>query len=317
MAFRPVDDNTLKGEGPLASLEGKGDYDFSGFVYPDTLGTKELNHFVVFHINESDNTQQEFAAKRIVDNDTSQVNQGGFQAPRPTRRVATSIALYMPPQIQTDYAVQWESYEAGLIGAAIQQGRNIDFSSRDKVISSISDFVSSFKGDVSYRAFHNLLSGVETFTDLAVEKSIFSRFRKETNPHKEIIFDQIDFRTFQFQWRLMPRSESEAEKIYNIVQAFKFYSVPEINTDDKGRYFIYPAEFDIEFFANGKSNRFINRISTCACTNVSVNYTGQGLWAAHREGPAPWLNGVASEVQLTLTFRELEIMTKKRILEGF
>jgi hypothetical protein len=55
---------------------------------------------------------------------------------------------------------------------------------------------------------------------------------------------------------------------------------------------------------NGKRNPNLPRISTCALTQVRVNYSG-GLeqWATYEDG-------MPIQVQMTLSFTELEMMHK-------
>jgi hypothetical protein len=130
-----------------------------------------------------------------------------------------------------------------------------------------------------------------------------------------MIFKSIGFRQYQFDFKFTPRSEQEALNVANIIKAFKFYASPEVKYGEGSpRYYIYPAEFDIEFWSNGKPNDFVNKISTCACTNVGVNYTSAGVWSAFRPGD---FNGVPVETSLSLQFQELEIITKNRVLQGY
>jgi len=130
-----------------------------------------------------------------------------------------------------------------------------------------------------------------------------------------MIFKGIGFREFQFDFKFTPRSPQEAQTALNIIQCFKFYSAPEIKTGaDDARYYIYPAEYDIEFWSNGRPNTAINKISTCACTSVNINWTGSGGWSSFRTGA---INGAPVEVNLSLQFKELEIMTKNRIGQNY
>jgi hypothetical protein len=85
---------------------------------------------------------------------------------------------------------------------------------------------------------------------------------------------------------------------------------PEYKSE--GRYtFIYPSEFDITFFTNdGEENRWVTKIGTCILTDMSVNYTPDGQWVNHRDG-AP------NAFEVSLSFKELGILTKEDIAEGY
>jgi hypothetical protein len=130
-----------------------------------------------------------------------------------------------------------------------------------------------------------------------------------------MLFRGVGFRTWQFNYKFTPRSEQEASNVFNIIKALKFYASPEVNKGaGQPRYWIYPAEFDLEFWANGRQSNFLNKISTCALTDITVNYTGSGGWSAMRPGT---FNGVPVETHMSLTFQELEIITKERVLNNF
>jgi len=66
----------------------------------------------------------------------------------------------------------------------------------------------------------------------------------------------------------------------------------------------YPNEFEIQFLFNGQQNPFMPRFKRCVITSIDTNYTGQGVFAMTREG-AP------AEVKLSMTFKEIDILTRK------
>ena len=157
-----------------------------------------------------------------------------------------------------------------------------------------------------------LKSSVGATTNVLDAASIATNIAR--NPHMEALFRTVGFREYQFDFKFTPRSEQEAQNVQNIIQAFSFYASPEIKQGDSAKYLIYPAEFDIEFWSNGQQNNFVKKISTCACTGVSVNYTASGGWSAFRPGS---MNGVSVETSLSLSFMELEIITKSRVISGY
>lgn len=319
----------LKANGPQ-SLLGNGQYNFSSFTYPIDLGqAQHLNHYVAFYINETSNTA--FKAANFTNtgeligpgnfpqtgNNQPQITRSGTQIRRPIRRISTAIALYMPEQLQTQYSADWETIDGGILGAGAKAAQSAG--EEAGLLRKIGEAATAS----GHAAMQRLMQNAADLTQLSVSdvvKAGGSPFaaaeRVELNAHQEVLFRKIDFRTFNFAWKLVARNQKEAEIIFNIIQAFKFYAAPEINTSSAGRYFIYPAEFDIEFFSNGKPNEFLNKISTCALVDIQVNYNGNNMWTALREGSnSP--NGTPAEVQLSLTFKELEIITKKRVLENY
>ena len=81
-------------------------------------------------------------------------------------------------------------------------------------------------------------------------------------------------------------------------------------TGSSGRFFIPPAEFDIKFFFNGSENENINKISTCVLTTIDVNYSAGGSWTTFQDG-------MPVEIGMILKFKELELMHKGRIQDGY
>lgn len=158
------------------------------------------------------------------------------------------------------------------------------------------------------------------FTGLSLKEALGQKGRLAVNNHPEVIFNGVGFRRFQFHYRFTPQTPAEAINIDNIIRAFKFYAAPEILQGTAGRFWIYPAEFDIQYYSNGQENQFLNKISTCALTDISVNYTPMGHWSAHRPTLSTdrTIQGSPSVcTDMTLQFCELEIMTKRRILQGY
>jgi hypothetical protein len=315
----PFDNST----NPLAALESQG-YSLNSFTYPiDLTSDPGEQHFVVFYINETSNTQfttvnssnTPGATPTPTNADgtpaTSTINSGGglTNLKQNTNRISTAIALYMPPSIVTAYQTVWENVPGEGLFAAM---RDLTGGKKD-VIGAIKEF--------GLRAGANALNDAKDFIAATtgqnaplVDAASLST-RTALNPNMEMLFRTVGFREYQFDFKFTPRSEQEATTVANIIKAFKFYSAPEVNEAvGSSTFYIYPATFDIEFWSNGKLNTFLNKISTCACTDVTINYTASGGWSAFRQGA---LNGVPVETNLSLHFKELEIITKKRILAGF
>jgi len=135
--------------------------------------------------------------------------------------------------------------------------------------------------------------------------------KKVENPYKEQLFRSMGFRQFQFTYRFAPESEAEFEDVKNIIQTFAIHMHPE--QDDSGYFFIYPSEFVIAYYYKEKENENIRKIAQSALINMDVSYGGQ-------EGFTTFLSNVGgkpTEITLTLTFQELELLTNKRAKQGF
>jgi hypothetical protein len=325
-------------DGPLAGLEGSS-YKYNSFIYPLNLGQPGagLDHYVIFYINETATTQfgtrstaagpppQQPTLYRNSQTDTvqgtrdapiaaptgNQQGQGGntpSPAQRgngtyvPIRRVSTAIVLYMPEDIVVNYDAEWEDTEMGNTKVILD------------AIGGEGSMTEVFKSLGISGAIH-ATDAMSAVTGLSLKDALSTRGRLAINPHLEAIFRGIRFREFSFKFKFTPQNEKEAENVSNIISAFKFYSAPEIAAGTAGRFWIYPAEFDIKFISHGKENPFIHKISTCALKRMTVNYTPLGAWVAHREHP--WGGAPPVATTIDLEFMELEIMQKQRILEGY
>jgi hypothetical protein len=82
---------------------------------------------------------------------------------------------------------------------------------------------------------------------------------------------------------------------------------PEVSTG--GLFYIYPSTFDIAYYYKGKENTNFNRISTCVLEDLAVDYGGQGF--------NTFASGSPTEINIKLRFRELEVLTKERIFQGY
>jgi hypothetical protein len=331
---------TFDAQAPLAGLNQNG-YQYANFIYPMDLGVpgSGKDHYMIFHINESTMTQFQTTSGTVIGNTQSTLQQnqvadqtaglgsgtskpvtnadgtsvvgasGTSQNPtmdavkQNTTRVATTIVLYMPPDIQAHYTTEWNAKELG---------EAAEFTKSLTGAGSLRDLLTSSAASFTKEAGEKL----NQFTNLSLADALSRQTRLMINPHLEVIFEGIGFRQFQFSFRFTPESESEAENVDNIIRAFKFYSAPEILKGTAGRFWIYPAEFDIQYYSNGVENEFLNKISTCALVDMNVNYTASGQWSAFRpHATIPGSPSVCTDI--TLTFKELELMTKSRILENY
>ena len=128
------------------------------------------------------------------------------------------------------------------------------------------------------------------------------------NPFREQVFRNVQTREFVFEYTFLPQSANEAKNVREIISTFKFHMHPEISKD--GLFYVYPSTFDISYLFNGpKENPNLHKISTCVLENMEVDYGGQG-W--HTFG-----DGMPTEINMRLKFRELEVMTKERIKKGY
>jgi hypothetical protein len=128
------------------------------------------------------------------------------------------------------------------------------------------------------------------------------------NPKKEQVFKGVDFRTFQFDYQFFPRSVDEAKNVLEIIKTFKYHMHPEFK-DEYNFIYLYPSEFDILYYQNGVENLNIHRHTSCVLTEMNVNYTPNGMFTT-------FPNGMPTQINVTMNFRELALLTKDKVQDG-
>lgn len=205
--------------------------------------------------------------------------------------LSEAIKLYMPSNLTFGTNINWHDSEFGMIA--------------DVLTTDFDQNAPNIMADILEKTGNRLKHKILEDTQGAL-------FRHAINPYREILFHGLANRTFQFQFKFIPRSQAEAQSVKKIIQLFRFHSHPSIEplTDGSaGNLLIYPSEFEIEFKHHGSTNTYIPKISTCACTNVEVSY-GETMFNTNPDG-----NPV--ETTLTLSFTELEVLTKERISQNY
>ena len=216
-------------------------------------------------------------------------------------RLATAIALHTPNNMSTTYSVNYDEentdiYAMGLAaaGGTASLGKAIDQKGLSNVSKNVADSVAAAGLAVGLKLPGT--EGISKITGLA------------PNPRKEQIFKHVNFRTFTFDYQFYPRDQKEAENVLNIIYQFKLHMHPEFK-DANNFLYIYPSEFDIFYYNNGQENMNVNRHTSCVLTDMVVNYSPNGQFTA-------FANGMPTQINVTLTFKELATLTKEKIQDN-
>jgi len=287
----------------------------SNFIsYPKELGTMERSkHYVMFFINVQTSSKIDFEAKSKEDEALSAFGGSSSSNTRtssdgstltlkraPTKRLSQSIALYMPAQLNMSQKAGYGEAEIGVAVANVMAGYDAVQSD-----ASFNELAKRFIGqgenivkDMATGALDAVAAGAKAARDISQ-----GRVR---NNRSEMVFEGIDRRSFAFTFKMLPTSAEEAQAIEDIVTAFRYHAMPEIDgSDPTGRTMTIPSTFDIEYHPN----THLHKISTSVLESVDIQYGGERVQFFTDDQPV--------ETQLTLNFKELEIITKKRIMDGF
>ena len=223
-----------------------------------------------------------------------------------SRPIDSIVDLFLPPEIQTSYGTDWAWHGLGNIGAAIEAANVVGgISSAEEAMSIVKD-----SGQVMKTGVTSMLSKIfDSLTGMSTGGAKQLITGSVANPYMELLFEGINPRAFSFTFKMTPRNAKESKMIKDIIYQFKFHQAPEVKLGATN-YWVVPSEFDIEFMYKGARNPWVHKISTCACTDVSVDYSSEGTYAPHEDG-SPFTT------ILTLTFQEMELLTKERIEQGY
>ena len=234
---------------------------------------------------------------------------------KPTTRLDTAIALYMPPTVNVSYTANYTDTEIGALGAKISDSLQKG-TAKDVIKDLMSDETKDEVVDATTKALLAVAGGIPGAQG-ARELFEMQKGFIMTN-RMELAFKGLPKRGFQYTFKMIPKSEEEANEIKNIVDAFKINMLPEgMSADDKsgftGKRLKIPNTFDIKYMYVGKENEYLHKISTCVLESMSLSYGGDRFKAfdGNSRGAPP------VETTMTLNFKEMELITKQRAQEGF
>lgn len=220
---------------------------------------------------------------------------------RPVKRLRTAIALHVPNQLQVRYSATWGEDDTA---TSLIAGLGIESAGEAiaKAVSGDFDGAKQSGGGIASGLANLGLSKAPFASTISVNTGLAA------NPRKEQLFKGVDFRTFQFEYQFFPRDAQESRNVQEIIKMFKFHMHPEFADKNKFLY-IYPSEFDISYFINGKENPHIHRHTSCVLQEMSVNYTPNSMFNTFEDGSPVQIN-------VQLTFKELALLDKDKIEKG-
>jgi hypothetical protein len=131
-----------------------------------------------------------------------------------------------------------------------------------------------------------------------VRRSIQLNAGMVLNPFSAVTFDNVNFRTHSFQWKLAPTSQSESDILYHIKRLVNKRILPFRNTIT----FDYP---DLVMVKIHPSDFYLYSFKPCFITNFSVDFAPSQVPAFYRNTSAP------VEVVMSMNLIETEIWTSQ------
>ena len=154
--------------------------------------------------------------------------------------------------------------------------------------SDIRDGVGSFKALDNYMGKQLASRLVGAFGGNVTPNQLLARGNGEIiNPNMELLFGGPTLRNFRFQFKMTPRNEKEAEQVKLIIRAFKRNMAPmaEGGLLGSGNFFLKtPNVFKLRYRTGNKNHPFLNRFKQCFLSDMSVSYTGEGIYSTYEDG---------------------------------
>ena len=230
-----------------------------------------------------------------------------------TRRLDTAIAMYMPNAVQVTYATNYnEDKISSLVSAAASAYQGVK--SGGGIVDAILGAVPQVKDQMGKRLLTGAaqtadalgITGGRTAIEIVTGEIIADRM--------ELSFKGVGRRAFQYTFKMIPKNSREADEIRKIVFAFKANMLPELTEGKDRDTMTVPNTFNIQYMYKGKENDYVHRISECFLDNVGVTYGGDRYktFEPHADDGAPPV-----ETAITLSFKEIEIITRERVFEGY
>lgn len=283
--------------------------------YPLNVGSYATQNILLININAISGSH--FNATRAgkykqVEGETPVVQQAGSNSLAEKMsgnnvRIDTSIALHMPANIETSYRSNWNASNLGTIGAIMDAWTGVGD------LSEMSTWENMW--NTSKEALPEILAltGIKMLDTLPgkIKDSYLWANQMVENPYVEVLFEGVSNRTFNFTFKFMAKSVEEQEMVRKIVDTLKFHRAPEKKLSKSNLYWSYPSTFDLTFLTkHGTENKWLFKISTCAMTDLNVQYGGENHFASH-EDSSPFMT------KITMGFTELSVLDKSLIKQGF
>jgi len=227
--------------------------------------------------------------------------------------ITAAISLYMPSGVSVSYGATHSGEATELAGAiAATAGATMGISDLgDKIAAGLKASTSAL-GQKGAQMLGRL--GEEVGIGNPV-KLTTKAFGMAVNPHQEMFFEGVPFRSFSYTFDFWPRNQKEMEAVKNIIFLFKYHMHPEIDLSTTGaRMFKVPSEFEIHYAYLDQENEHLNKISRVVCTKCDVSYGNNEQYSTFKSdsmGAAPVKH------TMKLEFTETEIMTKSKIVAGY
>lgn len=218
-----------------------------------------------------------------------------------------TITLYCPPNLSWADGAGYSTFDMGPIGtqlaAQMQQGMSSESVKNmlDANVNAVENN-STLKTILSSKIIQNATSvpGVDKLSDIYQKSQA-----KAMNPNTVTAFQNMNIRSFVFNFKLVAESQNESATIKQIQNFIRGYMYAAASAD--GYLLSYPAKWIIRFHLGGssKENPYLPRIYESYCTNFQTTFNA----SSH----LTFADGAPTEVDMSLTFQETRVLNQNDI----
>ncbi len=144
-------------------------------------------------------------------------------------------------------------------------------------------------------------------------QSIISRSSGQIlNNNLELLFQNVNLRSFPYSITFSPRGSDEAKVVKAIIRSLKQSMAPkagEYNDGAQGLFIKSPDVFQLQFLRDGLDHPFLHNFKLCALTGMNVNYTNAGTYASYNDG-------TPVNIKMDVTFKEINPIYHEDYLAG-
>jgi len=153
-------------------------------------------------------------------------------------------------------------------------------------------------GDVAKKGGQGLKNVVKEKTGM-IGEIVAQKSGVTSNPNQENFFKGVSFRSFSFNFELLPKNKQQSEEMMRIVYMLKYWSHPQLTAG--GLSLEFPNLWEISYY-NSEAISF--RSKPCYCKSVSIEYGSSNGYLLFKENDKP------TSVKIALEFTENEYITR-------
>lgn len=239
-------------------------------------------------------------------------NDGSIKSKEGQKSSIGNIILPIPSNIQDGNSVSYadgtlDGITAGVVGGAYDiMTTDSDGKTAEKLLQSYKEKAgeafnnvadAGLKGQILRSLAVQAASIIPGVGAITPEQLLTRQTGGILNPNMELLFNGVALRSFKFSFKMTPRNGSEANEIKEIIRYLKINMAPQTLKPDS--FLRTPNVFDLQYMKGTSPHPFLHRFKTCALTDMSVNYTGEGLYASYSDA-------TPVSMVMDLTFKELE-----------